>query len=225
MTPENGSLNQVKSMGDLHPHAEADLTDAEKSVRKHIGHAHLVDMYDGGVGRTLFCFRCKRRLGEDRFVPLGPRFIRGRRRPLMGLHPYCHTCREQRKGKWVNHPMYSPRLDRIFSKYTSSLRGGANARHIFFGIDSDDILGKYIEQDGRCALTGLKLDPYNSDSKRKLKTGKNVDAPSVDRINSSKFYTPDNIQIVMLAVNLMKGDMPQGVFVELCHQISVKNLL
>jgi hypothetical protein len=53
-----------------------------------------------------------------------------------------------------------------------------------------------------------------------VKSGRNLAAPSVDRIDSAKHYTSDNIQIVMAAVNMMKGELPQEVFLEFCDKIA-----
>lgn len=44
-------------------------------------------------------------------------------------------------------------------------------------------------------------------------------APSLDRIDSGKDYTLDNVQMVLQVVNMMKNDMPQGVFIEVCQSV------
>lgn len=54
------------------------------------------------------------------------------------------------------------------------------------------------QQDNRCALTGLAFDFHTADGDRKLR-------PSADRIDSSKHYEPDNIQIVCQFINFWKG--------------------
>lgn len=194
---------------------------AEK-VRRTLGDAHLVDVYDGVANRRFECRRCFRRMPENMFVMLGPRFSKGKK-AMTALHPHCHTCRKQAKGKWIDHPLYTIHLDGFFTRYMTGLRSGALSRTIYFGIDADDVLGKFLDQDGRCALTGIKLEPFKTSGR--LKSGKYLASPSVDRIDSTMHYTPDNIQIVMWAVNVMKSDLPQEVFIELCHQISIKNLI
>lgn len=197
--------------------------ETEEKVCRFIGHAHLVDVYDGVVGRRLKCRRCLRLMPEANFAQLGPRFFPNSGKVLTGLHPYCHTCRKQAKSAWQKHPLYSPELHRFWTHYLAGLRGGASSRSIYFGIEDEDLLKKYLEQDGRCALTGIAMEPFKTSGR--TRNGKYLASPSVDRIDSEKHYTPDNIQIVMWAANLMKGDLPQNVFIELCHQISVKNLI
>jgi hypothetical protein len=56
-------------------------------------------------------------------------------------------------------------------------------------------------------------------------TGVHLSAPSIDRIDSSGHYTPENVQIVMAAVNVMKGELSDAVFLELCRQITVNKML
>lgn len=203
-----------------HPSIDASPVD-ETRVYGALGDAHLVNCYDGVVGRKFTCHRCSRKLPESRFSPLGPRFAKTRL--LTALHPHCHTCRKQAKGRWTSHPLYSPELDRYWASRLRSLAQGAYQRNIFVGLEAEDLLGKYLDQDGICALTGLQME--TSGEGRRTKSGNRYAAPSVDRIDSNKHYTPDNIQIVMAVVNVMKNDIPQQVFIELCHQISAKNLI
>lgn len=55
-----------------------------------------------------------------------------------------------------------------------------------------------VEQDNRCALTGLAFDFHTVEGDRKMR-------PSADRIDSRKHYEPDNIQIVCQFINFWKG--------------------
>ena len=55
--------------------------------------------------------------------------------------------------------------------------------------------------------------------------GTHLSAPSIDRIKSAGHYTPDNVQIVMTAVNLMKGELSDDVFLQICRQITVQKML
>jgi hypothetical protein len=185
---------------------------------------HLVNAYDGIVGRRLKCKRCQRGLPETSFAQIGVRDMPGQfGKVLTVLHGNCHTCRKQARGKWINHPSYSPSLDKFWNDYLPRLRSGAAGRGLFFAVDKDDLLGKYLEQDGICALSGLKMDPYKSG--KSSKNGYYFNAPSVDRINNDGHYTADNIQIVMTAVNMMKGELPLDVFLELCGTIATHKMI
>ena len=120
---------------------------------------HVVDAYDGVVGRRLKCVRCKRDLPEAMYTPLRPQ--RYSYVPLPSqivLNGVCATCKEQQRGKWVKHPLYTPGLDRYWKKYLQRMKGGATSRGYLVTVDKDDLLGMYLQQEGRCALTGIEMN-------------------------------------------------------------------
>lgn len=51
---------------------------------------------------------------------------------------------------------------------------------------------------GRCELSGIELQPGAG--------GQCMRSPTIDRIDSTKGYTPDNCRFVCLALNAMRGD-------------------
>lgn len=183
--------------------------------------AHFVDCYNGATGQKYTCFRCKRWLPEDKFAFVGAAG-RGRKARVV-LHGHCFTCREQERGKWINHPLYNPQLDRFMSGLSRSSKASARNRKYVWALEKDDLLGKFIEQGGLCAYSGMEMN--YSKSGPTSKTGKHLSAPSIDRIDSSGHYTVDNIHIVMVAVNVMKNELNEDVFLELCRQIAVNKML
>ena len=62
------------------------------------------------------------------------------------------------------------------------------------------------EQGNRCVYSGAEFSPKQR--------------PSVDRIDSSKPYTQDNVQLVTWAVNRAKATLSHQEFIDLCCQIS-----
>jgi hypothetical protein len=94
------------------------------------------------------------------------------------------------------------------SRWKSVLRG-ALARGLAFEITEKDVWDQYIKQGKRCALTGWKVT-----FRLKGKT-----TASVDRIDSSKGYTKDNIQILHSAVNRCKIDNKESWFYFMCRDI------
>ena len=72
-------------------------------------------------------------------------------------------------------------------------------RNIFFDLVLEDILPAV--EAGHCELTGLPFDFKPSKEK-----SKNPYAPSVDRIDSDKGYTRDNVRVVLWAVNQALGE-------------------
>lgn len=76
-----------------------------------------------------------------------------------------------------------------------------------FDLSLDWLLALAEEQDFRCALTRIPFfTPAEASSAR------NPFWPSVDRIDSSRGYTKDNVRLVVFAVNMMLADWGPGVF-------------
>ena len=88
---------------------------------------------------------------------------------------------------------------------------GARARKIPWTITPDDLEALWVKQDGRCALTGIVMDPPLINSPHGI---------SLDRIDSTKGYEPGNIQFLCAAINLMKWSRPEAVFIELCKAVA-----
>jgi len=65
-------------------------------------------------------------------------------------------------------------------------------------------------QKGLCVYTKL---PLTSESHQ-------LNTVSLDRIDSSKDYTVDNIQLVCVPINRMKLDYTEKQFIELCHLVT-----
>lgn len=78
-----------------------------------------------------------------------------------------------------------------------------------FDIDKEFIEGLLIKQNNRCAYSGIEFSKTDGFTQM-----------SIDRINSKKGYTKDNVQLVILAINYMKQDYPEDVFIELCKKVA-----
>lgn len=102
---------------------------------------------------------------------------------------------------------YDPRL---FVAYLfESCKRGALDRNIPFHITKEDVTRMCIESNGKCALSGLPLSSeYNNPMKA-----------SIDRIDSSKGYTVENVQLVGSMVNKAKNDLTTELFVILCKGV------
>jgi hypothetical protein len=74
-----------------------------------------------------------------------------------------------------------------------------------FNVTIDDLKQVWEKQDGRCKYTGIKLTlPINS---KNTNPDVQYKMASVDRIDSSKPYTVDNIQFVSRSANYAKNTM------------------
>jgi len=93
------------------------------------------------------------------------------------------------------------------SRFTRA-KYGASQRGIPFEIDIET-MNETLDKSGFvCALSGLELDK---------------DSWSLDRIDNSKHYTRDNIQIVHKDVNRMKNKYSEEYFIKLCKKIAEHN--
>lgn len=88
-------------------------------------------------------------------------------------------------------------------------------------VTLDDLLSQWERQQGRCPYTGWTLiNPPTTRWPRGLKSPK---LASVDRRDSRRGYTADNIQFVALIANYAKNDFTGDEMIEFCSAVN-KNL-
>jgi len=93
--------------------------------------------------------------------------------------------------------------------YTRSRSNAKTVRNIHFSLTPIE-MGILVEfQNWKCAFTGRKLSMKTHDP----------DRASMDRIDSNKGYTMENVHFVTARVNRMKGDMTWDEFVSTCKQV------
>lgn len=112
----------------------------------------------------------------------------------------CRTCVAQAKSFSNNKPV-GDKL-RLYNKFSKM----AIARNIEWKITINEMFGIY---NGICSLTGWKIDI----------TYKNSTA-SLDRIDSKKGYTTDNIRWVHTMVNMCKNKYREEDFIKMCIDIT-----
>ena len=100
----------------------------------------------------------------------------------------------------------------ISQSYFNSFKRSAKKRNLEFDMTIEDVWNVWEKQNFICALTGLKL------SFPKFRNDKSGTA-SIDRIDSLKGYTPDNIQIVHKEINRLKNNYSQGDFIYWCRLV------
>ena len=87
----------------------------------------------------------------------------------------------------------------------------AKKRKIDFDITIEDVLKVYIDQGKVCSLSGIPIGWTRMDKSHNI---------SIDRIDSDKGYTTDNIQLVYPKINMMKFTYSQDEFIDLCRLVS-----
>lgn len=85
----------------------------------------------------------------------------------------------------------------------------AKSRGFECNITESDVQRKLEEQEFTCALSGIR---FSDDLK-----------PSLDRIDSSKGYIKNNIQLVLHEINTMKSNFDENRFIELCKAVYKNN--
>ena len=117
----------------------------------------------------------------------------------------CETCfpRENFISKGANKPIQPKR-------YLQQLKTQAFSRNLDVNIDLDFILKLLEKQKYKCALSGIEI---------RFEIG-NL---SLDRIDSSKGYSKDNVQFVYRQINFMKNKMKDSDFIEICKSVASYN--
>lgn len=88
--------------------------------------------------------------------------------------------------------------------------GRKGRRVLRLAVSQADLWQLFQAQNSKCAYTGLPL----------LLHPRRVRTASVDRIDSTKGYTRDNVQWVHKDVNRMKNTLTHARFIDLCRRVA-----
>jgi len=102
----------------------------------------------------------------------------------------------------------------IPSRYFYSIGHGAKRRGLSCNITIDNIWSLYEKQQGKCALSGLPIRFHNPGEKCTEQTA------SLDRIDSNRGYSMDNIRWVHKTINTMRTDLTDQEFLYFCQHIT-----
>ncbi len=97
------------------------------------------------------------------------------------------------------------------------LKRGARLRGLSVEVEWIELKELLDKQGGLCALSGVPI--VLADSHASLQSGQRT--ASVDRIDSNKGYTLDNVQWIHKDVNFMKQEYPQDYFLAFCRAITL----
>lgn len=154
------------------------------------------------------CPKCKRIMTPDNFSR--------DKQSTDGLQTYCKNCQK------INEINYYKNggSELYFSKHFKDLKCNAIKRNIDVNITLKDIKDLYVKQNEKCAISGIKMTTEFIPGEAKWSRRHNM---SVDRINSNGSYTKDNIQLVCCIINIMKWDLDQNHFIDMCKNIYLHN--
>lgn len=99
----------------------------------------------------------------------------------------------------------------VRSSWFGKAKTQAEIRELEFSIIAEDINNLYLQQNKKCALSGLEIGW--------AEVGQGHTA-SIDRIDSSKGYTLENIQLVHKDINMMKQQYDNQYFIQMCNLVS-----
>jgi hypothetical protein len=101
-------------------------------------------------------------------------------------------------------------VNKIYQYRFLQAKNRAKISKIDFTITADDIKNVYEKQNGLCYYSGIVM--------QKDRTG--IYTLSVDRKNSKKGYTPDNIVLCTTIVNSMKNKLPIDEFISIVKAVA-----
>ena len=103
-------------------------------------------------------------------------------------------------------------------------RGRAKKYNLLIDIDLDFLTNLCEQQNGKCKLTDID---FTFKLREKEKGHFNPFNPSIDKIDSKKGYTKDNVRLVCVVVNLALNEFGEEVFKLMCQSYinKSKNLL
>jgi hypothetical protein len=107
----------------------------------------------------------------------------------------------------------------VFDQIRKQAKKAKSREHLEFNLSIDFLWQLFLQQNKKCALSGIDLVFEHSDGKRVNYRR----TASLDRIDSSKGYTEDNVQWVHKNLNLMKNRLEQNFFIELCGKVYLFN--
>ena len=150
------------------------------------------------------CSKCKQNKSIEEFPPNNQK--------KNGVDSWCRVCRNSYRvdirstldgylnqmGKWRKNSKYKRKIDESYN------------------LTFDEKKNLWETQKGLCALTGIPMTHISG-------KGNVMSNASIDRINSSKGYEINNVQLVMWCVNRAKGEMSTTDFVAMCTNV-VKNM-
>lgn len=123
-----------------------------------------------------------------------------------GYMCYCKECNNERNKKYRKEEVS---LERACKRIFSYLNKRARLKNFTLDFSYEYLVELYETQNGVCSYTKEQLN---------LSAG-HKNTISVDRIDSSKGYTKDNVVLTTWAVNNCKQDLSMQDFVNLCELV------
>lgn len=207
---------------------------SEKTPKPRIGQIYHKKPTEFVYIETRICYKCKQEkhrteYHKDSYDKFGlqakcKQCISSRNKSYRKEHPDYFKRKGKENYKRVNNPArYAKHRDKfitrhreyntsVWGRFTSllySAKKRAEKRGIPYDLDREWLLSQYKNQNGTCKLSGLELDfSFNAIKGRKF----NPLSPSLDRIDSTKGYTKNNVRLICTAMNLALNNFGEDLF-------------
>jgi hypothetical protein len=104
------------------------------------------------------------------------------------------------------------KVERYFKSALPRARKRAKRKGVEFALTMKWCLAQVESQHFRCALTGIEFF-----AKHEATSVRNPYGPSIDRIDCRRGYTPDNVRLVVFAINAMLMDWGTDIFTQVAN--------
>jgi len=150
------------------------------------------------------CIICDKILTDDKF------YQNNRNR-------HCIECYTEKNPEYYNKSKQSWTIETIINKRVYQAKRRSKMKNIPFEITNLDVIDLYKKQEGKCHYSGIQMNI--------IPIKNNWNNLSIDRVDSSKGYTNDNIVLCCDSINTMKNQMGRDEFFEKIKQIYPHNKL
>jgi hypothetical protein len=145
------------------------------------------------------------------------------KKPLSQFRPYKNRCNKQYTSystscfecNKTRHKKCERKAPTRIDQKLGQLLNGAKRRSVKdnkeFNLTKQFLISLFNKQEGKCFYTGLDLLAYNNSS--------NDFCVSIDRVDSTKDYTTDNIVLCCWIINRIKTNLSIKDFVNYCSLI------
>jgi hypothetical protein len=116
----------------------------------------------------------------------------------------CKSCSAKLTVSKYPMPVHKTGYAGLSGTHYASIKSGAKRRGIEFSVEPKELYELYEAQDRSCAITGVPILLLDVVHKNNPDWG--IITASLDRIDSSKGYTPGNVWWVHKRVNRLKND-------------------
>lgn len=95
----------------------------------------------------------------------------------------------------------------------------ADRRKLNISVTIEDIWEVFLAQERKCRFTGILLTMWGK------KDGKQIGNACLDRIDSTKGFVKDNIQWIDKRLQLVKRNLTDAAFIEMCEDVAAYQAL